>query len=291
MNKQEKENFLDYCKTKRYPRQAVLFEYFLENLFSQIEQNQETRITEPPICLPHISSFHLFMYAGLINHFETKKEYTHSILTYFPRWILDIKPEWWYYAGWLPAIDMRHAPFLSFVHTNKGLCRRTKPLTADEDLAIRISFGLPENCNWSQKELIELIFSQDEIAEIKNDFDAALKMLLRKIENWPIKFLRNTQAFSTLGFCNLLALPSDLCKQILCSSSYYKIDLSSCYDIFLVTDKVLQNANEFINLPSPGLVKTSSNDLVDKFMFLYQDNSLILDKLYRNLFIYLESHN
>lgn len=287
MKQQEKEQFLGYCKTKRYPRQAILFEYFLKSLFSQIEQNHKMQMTKYSIGLWSISSFHLFMYVVLMNHFETKKECARSILTYFPQWFIDVKLGLYYYARWLLSLDLEYTPLLSFVRTNEGWCRRIKPLTADEDFAIRLNFGLPQNCNWNKDELIELMFSQDEIAEIKNDFDLSVKSLLQKTENWTIEFWRNKRAFSILGFCPFLTLPSDLFKQFLCGSHYFEHDLSCYHDMFLVMDKVLQSA-DFINLPSQSLMVDSPEcyNFIEEIMLSMQQNNALVFNNMKNLGIY-----
>ena len=288
MKQQEKDKFLRYCMMKQYPRQSILFEYFLTSLFHQIEQNHKTQMTEQSFGLPSISSLHLFMYVVLMNHFETKKECSRSILTYFPQWFIDVKSGLNYYARWLLSLDLAQAPLLSFVRTNDGWCRRIKPLTADDDLSIRLSFGLPQNCDWNKDELIELMFSQDEIAEIKNDFDLSIKSLLQKTENWPIEFWRNKRAFSVLGFCPFLTLPSDLFERILRDSHYLGRDLNCHHDIFVVMDKVLQNA-DFINLPPQSLMVNSleCDDFIKKIMLsMQQDNALIFDNMKTNMSIY-----
>ena len=68
MKQQEKDKFLRYCMMKQYPRQSILFEYFLTSLFHQIEQNHKTQMTEQSFGLPSISSLHLFMYVVLMVH-------------------------------------------------------------------------------------------------------------------------------------------------------------------------------------------------------------------------------
>ena len=293
MKQEEKEKFLGYCRTHRYPRQAILFEYFLTSLFSQIEQKHKTQMTEQSICLPFISLLHLFMYVVLMNHFEIKKECSRSILTYFPQWFIDVKSGLNYYARWLLSLDLAQAPLLSFVRTNEGLCHRTKPLTTDEDLAIRLSFGIPQNVDWNKDELIELMFSQDEIAEIKNDFDLSIKSLLQKTENWPIEFWRNKRAFSVLGFCPFLTLPSNLFERILCDSHYLRCDLDCHHDMFVVMDKVLQNA-DFINLPPQSLMVNSleCDDFIKKtILSMLQDNARIFDNMKINMLIYEQKAN
>lgn len=288
MKQKEKEKFLGYCKTHRYPRQAILFEYFLKSLFSQIEKNNKMQMTGQLFCLSSISSFHLFMYVVLMNHFEINKECSRSILTYFPQWFIDVKTGLNYYARWLLSLDLAHAPLLSFVRTNDGWCRRIKPLTADDDLSIRLSFGLPQNCDWNKDELIELMFSQDEIAEIKNDFDLSVKALLQKTENWSIEFWRNKRAFSVLGFCPFLTLSSGLFERILCSAHYWGHDFGCNQDVLLVMDKVLQS-EDFINLPSQSLLVNSPecDDFIKKIMLsMQQDNALVFDNMKTNTSIY-----
>ena len=288
MKQEEKELFLGYCRTHRYPRQAILFEYFLKSLFSQIEQNNKKQMTEQSICLPSISLLHLFMYVVLMNHFETKKECSRSILTYFPQWFIDIKLGLNYYARWFLSLDLGEAPLLSFVLTYEGWCRRTEPLIADEDFAIQLSFGLPQNCDWNKDELTELMFSQDEIAEIKNDFDLSIKSLLQKTENWPIEFWRNKRAFSLLGFFPFLTLSSGLFERILDVSYYSGRDLYCSYDMFVVMDKVLQST-DFINLPSQSLMVNSPecDNFIKKIMLsMQQNNALIFNKMKTNMSIY-----
>lgn len=102
MEKQEQKNFLSYCGQKRYPRQVILFDYFLDQLFKNIEQNQKIR---EPLCLPHTTIFHLFMYVGLVNYFEVNKESEPSLLTSFPQWLLKFKPYCDMYARWVPTED------------------------------------------------------------------------------------------------------------------------------------------------------------------------------------------
>ena len=298
MNKQEEKNFLDYCKSKNYPRQTILFEYFLKNIFDAIEKRDETQRAKQPLHLPYTALFHLFMYAGLINHFEIKKG-ARSILTYFPEWFLEIKMDLGCYVHWLPRVDFKYSPFLSFVHTNNGFSRRTTYFSPDEDLAVRICFGLPVNCRWNKDELTELILSQDEIAEIKNDFDASLEILLQKTKNWPIKSLKNVKAFSTVGFLNFLALPPDLFKQILDGSTSPSIDLSCYDDIFLVMEKALQSRIKeqysFIDLPcQPLMLQSPEHDyfisgIMDEIMLSAPQNaSLVCNKMHKNRYVYLK---
>ena len=156
MEKQEQKNFLSYCGQKRYPRQVILFDYF--QLFKNIEQNQKIR---EPLCLPHTTIFHLFMYVGLVNYFEVNKESEPSLLTSFPQWLLEFKPYCDMYARWVPTEDFICCPFLSFVHSREGICRRTSPLSQTEDKAIRICLGLSNDCCWRTEELMKLVFSYE----------------------------------------------------------------------------------------------------------------------------------
>lgn len=158
MEKQEQKNFLSYCGQKRYPRQVILFDYFLDQLFKNIEQNQKIR---EPLCLPHTTIFHLFMYVGLVNYFEVNKESEPSLLTSFPQWLLEFKPYCDMYARWVPTEDFICCPFLSFVHSREGICRRTSPLSQTEDKAIRICLGLSNDCCWRTEELMKLVFSYE----------------------------------------------------------------------------------------------------------------------------------
>ena len=137
------------------------------------------------------------------------------------------------------------------------------------------------------------MFSQDEIAEIKNDFDLSIKSLLQKTENWPIEFWRNKRAFSVLGFCPFLTLPSVLFKQYLCNGNFLKHKLDYKHDIFLVMDKVLQNAS-FINLPSQSLMVNSleCDDFIKKtILSMLQDNARIFDNMKINMLIYEQKAN
>lgn len=294
MEKQEQKNFLSYCGQKRYPRQVILFDYFLDQLFKNIEQNQKIR---EPLCLPHTTIFHLFMYVGLVNYFEVNKESEPSLLTSFPQWLLEFKPYCDMYARWVPTEDFICCPFLSFVHSCEGICRRTSPLSQTEDKAIRICLGLSNDCCWRTEELMKLVFEYDDKVIRKTDFDASLQILWQHIENWPVQFLRKVRPFATLGFLAFLAMPQDLFSQVLTNSLLIRVELSKYYDLFLVMNKVLQDANmlkshSFTNLSSQSLMECSieSDYFVNSFISLMQEDfPLVFERMRKHQFIYYQN--
>ena len=290
MKQQDKEKFLARFRQKRYPRQAILFEYFLDDLFVRIETREGLWKTEQ-FYLPQTVAFHLFMYVCLT---DVKREANHHLLDFFPDWCLEIKPALNCYARWLPTPDLLNCPQLSFERDVKGFYRRSC-LTDLTDRAIRFNFGLSADCFWSKEELMKTAFAQDELAEVKPGFDKALDILWQTIENWPLKFLQTVRPFSTLGFLAFLALPQDLFLSIMKDTLPVKLNISGYEDIFFVMENVFQNREmpeevSFCHLPGESVM--CSSDVYDTFVRLFlslmeEKDANLWQKMKLNAFFYL----
>jgi len=100
-----------------------------------------------------------------------------------------------------------------------------------------------------------------------------------------------------LGFLAFLAMPQDLFSQVLTNSLPIRVDLSKYYDLFLVMNKVLQDANmmkshSFTNLSSQSLMEYSieSDYFVNSFISLMQEDfPLVFEKMRKHLFIYYQN--
>lgn len=175
MEEQDKKQFLNYCRQRVYPRQALLFEYFLDKLFLA-----EANMVCPPLCLPQTTAFTLFLYAGCCERGVKK-----GVLAYFPCWHLDIKTDLYEYARFVPADNLVNCPLPEFVRTAEGICRRMYSFNEMELRAIRLNFGLSADWIPNSDELRALAFAEDEIAAMKTGLDKAADMLRRRTAKWP----------------------------------------------------------------------------------------------------------
>ena len=292
MKQQDKEKFLAVFRRRKYPRQAILFEYFLDNLFVRIETKNGLLKTEQ-FYLPGTVAFHLFMYVCLT---DVQREAKRHLLDYFPDWCLEIKPDLDFYARWLPTQDFLNCPQLSFARDIKGFYRRKGLPTGWEDKTIRFNFGLSDDGFWTKEALMETAFAQDEMAEMKPGFDKALNILWQTMENWPLKFLQTIRPFSTLGFLAFLALPSDLFLNIVQSERQAKLDISGYRDIFFVMENMFQKRKKpeeesFCNLPEESLMVASvryESFIRHFFLDIGRENADIIKKLKHNSFLYVQ---
>lgn len=125
---------------------------------------------------------------------------------------------------------------------------------------------------------MKLVFEYDDKVIRKTDFDASLQILWQHIENWPVQFLKSS-SLCDVGIFSFLAMPQDLFSQVLTNSLPIRVDLSKYYDLFLVMNKVLQDANmmkshSFTNLSSQSLMEYSieSDYFVNSFISLMQED-------------------
>ena len=226
------EKILNCFRRNQYPQQAILFEYFLDRLFTELEQ------TRQPTRLPMRVASHLFLYAGLIaGHLRGQKN---GVPEYFPHWHLEIKTDLEYYAAWLPTKNLLSSPLLFFSRTGQGLHRRIIPPSDFENKVIRLSFGFSENPIPNKDELFALVFAEDKIAAAKNDLDMAFELIKKKMESWPAEFLQTTRPFSTWGFLASLALPQKTFLSAL-EKGHLTVDHSADRDMYLIMDTALRD--------------------------------------------------
>ena len=113
MKQEDKEKFLACLQQRKFPRQALLFEYVLNKLYDALSQNQGVKN------IPQTTAMHLFLYTSLGSRLADSAP-EKNIFHYFPRWYACFRRDFENYARFIPTQDFVNCPLLSFWHTNAG---------------------------------------------------------------------------------------------------------------------------------------------------------------------------
>lgn len=203
MKKTDKENFLKHCRKMTDAREIVLFEYFLDNLFTDYLDKHSLSY------IPQTTAMHLFLCACLRSCYEQDSSFENNIFRYFRDWKAYLRTDAYTYAKLSPG-NMSIYPLPSFDRTFNGYIKGNITFQKKDYYHeyLKFNFDLKE---YDKEEVFSALFEEDESGQFKNDFDKALKYLFTKLKGASASLLQTIRPFSTLGFLMVLSLPQRLC--------------------------------------------------------------------------------